>query len=69
MRLLALEASLAILSPAMVAARGDPLASSDEEVEMPDVDLAELMGTPPTRKGRPQGFGKPTTLPGLTVLS
>ncbi|CAL8469838.1 g9380 [Coccomyxa elongata] len=41
----------------MVAARDDPLASSDEEVEMPDVDLAELMGTPPTRKGRPQGFG------------
>ncbi|BDA43849.1 probable serine/threonine-protein kinase STY17 at C-terminar half [Coccomyxa sp. Obi] len=41
----------------MVAARDDPLASSDDEVEMPDVDLAELMGTPPTRKGRPQGFG------------
>jgi len=51
-------ASVATSFGAMVAAGSTgPLVSSDEEVDLRDVDLAELMGTPPTRRGRQQGLG------------
>lgn len=51
-------ASVATSFGAMVAAgSAGPLVSSDEEVDLRDVDLAELMGTPPTRRGRQQGLG------------